>query len=280
MRQIALLAVMMAVGYGAWLHHRATEHVAALITQLRPHVLLRYETLSAWPWRDVRLHQVMLEPVGSWREGLNLPVGYRLNAAELRWRRPDAVTGDSGINLLGLRVPVEGWPAAAATPLQRTGIDHIDGDLQLQLTPPLRGAPWQVTAQWRTDHDLILSATATASVGPRFPALDPTETLLLSAQLEVEDRGLLTRVQQSEALASRRSVDAWADKALSDIEHSTQQAEWPLSDAVLANLESLLQRPRSFTVHLTPPAPARLAKLNLYAPSDRWPLLGLTLEAQ
>lgn len=277
MRRIVLLVVIAGVGYSAWLHHRATQRVAALITELRPHVLLRYESLSALPWQALTLNGITLEPVGSWREGLNLPVGYRLNAAELQWRGPEAVTGHSAVTLVGLRVPVAGWPTTMATPLQRAAINHIDGNLQLEITPPLSEGPWQLSALWQTDLDVSVSGRISVNVGPEFPALSPSETLLVNAQLAIDDRGLLSRLQQSEALAARRSVGAWADRVLGDLERRAEQREWPLPDSALATMESLLQQPRSFTVTLSPPVPTRLDQLNLYAPNDRWTLLGLTL---
>jgi hypothetical protein len=277
-RALIFVAVLTLVGMG-WLHHRASQAVAAQITALRPHVLVRYEGLRAWPAQPIELQGVTLEPVGSWRDGFGLPIGYRLRAETLVWRDADVATGQRTLQLEGLQMPVDGLPEKWSLPLQRAGFNTLTGLLQVEQQPPLGGLPWQWTLTWRTNEGVTARLTSRFEAGPDFPAFTLKGMTLVDAALTIDDRGdVLNRLQHSEALAARLTVNAWADATSQRVLSRLAEAGWTLPDRLATTLQRGLREPQSFSLTMAPPAPARLDQVNLYTADDRWTLLGVDAE--
>ena len=276
MIRVLVVVVMLAFTWTGWLQHRAAQEVATWITTLRPHVLVRYEHLRAWPGQAIQLHHVTLGPVGSWREGLGLSVGYRVRAAQLNWGQADAATGERTVQLDGLTVPLEGLPEHLALPLQRSGFESLTGALHLVAQPPLNGLPWHWTLAWQGDMGLTARLGVRFEAGPAFPAFTLQGMTLVDATLRVDDaQGVLDRIQYSAALASRRPVKAWADATVQRLLHAAAAADWMPPPSLVTTLERGLRAPQSFVLKVAPPAPVRLDQVHLYASEDRWALLGV-----
>ncbi|WP_029889585.1 hypothetical protein [Polycyclovorans algicola] len=276
MIRFLLLVVVLALAWTGWLHHRATQAVAQQVTALRPYALLRHQTLRAWPGQPVTLQGVTLEPVGGWRDGLGLPVGYRLSAQRLYLGDADAATGERRIVMDGLQIPVDGLPATLDQMLRRAGITQLDGALTIQARPPLDGLPWQWGLDWQVLDGLAVELTARFHAGPEFPAFTLAGMTLVDATLAVYDSGVLSRLQQGAALAARRPVDTWADTTLEQLQAMAGDSGWALPTELTPTLHTLMRVPQSFIVAVEPPAPVRLDPINLYAPGDRWALLGVS----
>lgn len=272
-----LLILLLALALGmAWLQHRTQTELRTLVTALRPQALLRYERVLAWPPGTWRLQQVTLEPVGAWRERLGMAVGERLQADTaqlhpparglnawrfqadgLRWRLPDGLAGTSALAEAGYQT-VRG---------------HLDGVLVWQ--PVNRAVQLSLTA--RLDQAGVLDLELRGLAGPDFPAPVTRGTTLHSAQLRWRDAGLLPALKQTLALQAQLPPRRWEQQQLQALAQQAEQAGWRWSPNDQQALRTILRAPVGFTLTLNPTAPVRLDDLPLYAPDDRWALLGLTL---
>lgn len=277
-----LLLLLAAAALSAgWLQQRARASVAELITTLRPHLLLRYDQLIAWPPGGVRLIGVTLEPVGAWRTRLALPVGFRLEAEELMLLplpSTDAGPVELQFQLRGLSATVPREHPHYAL-LADSGHDRFTGTLtaQLQWQPDRR--------QFVLDGDLQslgvgrLDMAVALTAGPRFPAPVMDGTTLQHLALTWRDHGLLRDVKQTLALRQQAPLRRWELDLLRELDSTARQQAWAWQPEDAAALRGFIREPDALSVTLAPLTPVRLDNLPLYAPGDYWGLLGVQLTA-
>lgn len=273
--RVLVIAIGVSAAGGYWLHQRATTSMAALITELRPHALLRYERLMAWPGGRVDLYDVTLEPVGSWRPTLGLPIGYRVAADQVRLKPQSASAPDRAmrISVRQLQAEVVGsGPVATALGDSTIGRVELTTDATLRWQAGPRQLDVEVNGHW--PQRATVSTALSLIAGPDFPAATPNGNAVIRLAVRIDDLGLADAVKQGAALRARLPVSAWEQRTIQDLARRAQSERWTWSPESAEALYRSIRAPQSLQIELSPLNPARLDLLSLYAPGDRWALLG------
>lgn len=273
-----LVLLVIGAAYGGFLMQRAQQQVAGWVALLRPHALLRYERLIAWPGGRIDLHDVRLEPVGSWRTALGWPVGHRLEAQRLRIEALEA-PGARGFRLeaSGLTVAVTGNGPLTRV-LSDAGITRFEGTatLRYEVEPAGRHA---LALDLRWPGQGRLAGELLWLPGPRWPEASLEGLSLVRADLGYHDEGLILALKTGAALRAREPLPVWVQRQAAELDALARRERWTW-DAESADLVyALLREPRSVRLRLDPLRPVRLDHLGLYARGDWWQLLGAELRA-
>jgi len=274
-----LLITAVALVAAVWMQQRAQRDLRAVVTELRPHALLRYQRLLAWPPGEWRLEDVTVEPVGEWRERLAMPVGARIAIARLQLRPPASdqeqhwqLTADDVL-----------WPVPAGMPgaevLASAGHTLLRGSLHADAVwTPAQGT-FTVDLQAAIANAGQLDAGLSIIAGAAFPAPVHTGTTLRGAHLHWQDHGLLGSLKSTLALREQLPVRRWEQQQMQALERRAAAGDWRWSADDRDALRSIIRDPARLRLQLAPPSPVRLDDLSLYTPGDYWALLGVQLDA-
>ncbi|HUP91513.1 MAG TPA: hypothetical protein VM074_04635 [Solimonas sp.] len=283
----ALLAGLVGIGIAQYLlYQRATAGVRSLASRLRPAVLVRYDSFVPFLWGGGRAWNLTLEPAGEIKQGLGVPFGYRLSAREMRVHEiemaEDGLPQMFDLTLLGLSVPLPA-PGGAPAPqqpalelphLSELGLAEVNGDLRLRFERMPDGH-WEIAADANAPGFARLAPDFSLVPGPGFLHGEFSDAALLRGGLRFADLGVVARVREWMALRARVSAAGLEPLLLERLDTLAREQAWKLDTASLDALRRFVRTPAEARVQVAPLHEVLLKNLALYAPGDRFALLGL-----
>ena len=277
-----LLLAGIAAGVAQWWLLQRAEFVAQQIAaQWQGYGRLHYERIWVWLWGSGSVQNLSFEPTGFTQAALGTPLGYRLTIGRVEFERPgfadDGSLAELHLRFTGLALPMEdayrlrGRQAPPALASLGYAALHLDGRLH-----------WRQVAASKLlllDGDAQGADFANLRFGLQLDAdlnrlqLAPDQIGLRKLNLEIEDRGLMSRYRQYWATRLQLSPDAAAQAVIAELDQRAAREQWKWDEASSEALRAFIHDPHRAAIDLDPPGDDVILKnLSLYRIGD-WPQL-------
>jgi hypothetical protein len=291
-----LLGVVLAGVGQYWLVHRTHAAADRFAARLVPQGELRYERLWPFPWGGGRAWGLSFQPEGMLRVALQLPMGLRIEARELRLR--ELRFGEDGAlervrgSLLDVRVPVAEHRAPTREPpdvgrmppptLYDLGYEQLrfDFDFDIQYVAASRLALIHFNAAGADTGHAVISAQLEGT--PQVFDRAPDQILVRKLELEFADSGLIRRFKDVSAARARLGRSAWEDAMLAHLDRRARKEGWKWDADTARALRTVVRHSDHVRLTVDPPGDVALRNIRLYAVAD-WPTLlgfGVTHEGR